>query len=89
MTDRPGAAAAPSAAVQRTVDAFDLACSRFREDSELQALNRAGGGPRRPRRCCSRRCGRLRAAELTDGDVDPTLGSALVALGYDRDFSWG
>ncbi len=28
----------------------------------------------------------VRAAELTDGDVDPTLGSALVALGYDRDF---
>jgi thiamine biosynthesis lipoprotein len=29
----------------------------------------------------------LRAARLTDGDVDPTVGEALVALGYDRDFS--
>ena len=28
----------------------------------------------------------LRAARLTDGDVDPTLGEALIALGYDRDF---
>jgi thiamine biosynthesis lipoprotein len=28
----------------------------------------------------------LRAAELTGGDVDPTLGAALSALGYDRDF---
>jgi thiamine biosynthesis lipoprotein len=28
----------------------------------------------------------LRAARLTDGDVDLTVGSALIALGYDRDF---
>jgi thiamine biosynthesis lipoprotein len=28
----------------------------------------------------------LAAAELTDGDVDPTVGAALVQLGYDRDF---
>jgi thiamine biosynthesis lipoprotein len=28
----------------------------------------------------------LRAARLTDGDVDPTVGEALIALGYDRDF---
>lgn len=27
----------------------------------------------------------LSAAELTDGDVDPTLGTALADLGYDRD----
>jgi thiamine biosynthesis lipoprotein ApbE len=29
----------------------------------------------------------LRAARLTDGDVDPTVGGALAALGYDRDFA--
>ena len=29
----------------------------------------------------------LRAAELTDGDVDPTVGAALELAGYDRD--WG
>ena len=29
----------------------------------------------------------LRAAALTDGDVDPTVGSALVLAGYDRDWS--
>jgi thiamine biosynthesis lipoprotein len=28
----------------------------------------------------------VRAAELTDGAVDPTLGDRLQALGYDRDF---
>jgi thiamine biosynthesis lipoprotein len=29
----------------------------------------------------------LRAAEQTDGAVDPTVAPALVALGYDRDFA--
>ena len=29
----------------------------------------------------------LRAARLTDGDVDPTIGQALIALGYDRDYA--
>ncbi len=29
----------------------------------------------------------LRAARLTGGDVDPTVGEALIALGYDRDFA--
>src|SRR5439155_8833075 len=29
----------------------------------------------------------LRAARLTDGDVDPTVGAAMNAVGYDRDFS--
>ena len=29
----------------------------------------------------------LRAAELTDGLVDPTVGGALIALGYDRDIA--
>jgi thiamine biosynthesis lipoprotein len=28
----------------------------------------------------------LRAAALTDGDVDPTVGEAVRVLGYDRDF---
>ena len=29
----------------------------------------------------------LRAARITDGDVDPTVAGAMSALGYDRDFS--
>jgi thiamine biosynthesis lipoprotein len=29
----------------------------------------------------------LQAASLTDGDVDPTVGAAMIALGYDRDFA--
>jgi thiamine biosynthesis lipoprotein len=29
----------------------------------------------------------MRAAELTEGDVDPTCGHALISAGYDRDFA--
>jgi len=77
-------------AVQHTVDAFDRACSRFREDSELSALNRAGGRELRVSGLLLEAVSAgLRAAELTDGDVDPTLGEALIALGYDIDFELG
>jgi FAD:protein FMN transferase len=77
-------------AVQRTIASFDEACSRFREDSELSALNAAAGstvavGPV----LLDAVAASLRAAALTDGDVDPTVGAALIALGYDRDFDSG
>jgi thiamine biosynthesis lipoprotein len=79
---------AARAAVQATIDEFDLACSRFREDSELWALNSAAGVPVRVSPLLfEATLAALRAARLTDGDVDPTVGSALVALGYDRDFA--
>jgi thiamine biosynthesis lipoprotein len=75
------------AAVAQTVDEFDLACSRFRPDSELMALNRAVGAATHVSPLLLDALGAaLRAARLTDGDVDPALGDALVALGYDRDF---
>jgi thiamine biosynthesis lipoprotein len=75
------------AAVRREVDELDRACSRFREDSELSALNRNVGaewqvGPLLLESVSVA----LDAARLTDGLVDPTIGSALIALGYDRDF---
>jgi FAD:protein FMN transferase len=74
-------------AVTEIVDAFDLACSRFREDSELSALNGSAGEPARVSPLLLDAVdAALRAAQLTDGDVDPTVGAALIALGYDRDF---
>jgi thiamine biosynthesis lipoprotein len=73
--------------------ALDEACSRFRTDSEIVALDDApAGGPGRagPVRISPLLAGALavalRAARLTDGDVDPTVGGALSAAGYDRDF---
>jgi thiamine biosynthesis lipoprotein len=66
----------------------DAACSRFRDDSELARINVARG---RPVRVSSRFVEAmevaLRAAALTDGLVDPTVGGALVLAGYDRDFA--
>jgi FAD:protein FMN transferase len=68
--------------------AIDLACSRFRPDSELTAVN-ASSGSKRPVSALLAEAIRvaLRAAEATDGDVDPTCGASLIRLGYDRDFA--
>lgn len=78
------------AAVERTVAEIDVACSRFRDDSELAALNRGGGRATRVSALLfDAIAAAVRAAEITEGDVDPTLGNALVALGYDRDFAAG
>lgn len=70
------------------LDQVELACSRFREDSEITALARAHG---KPVEVSALLAGLIRdalsAAEHTDGDVDPTVGAALAACGYDRDFA--
>ncbi|MEU6557586.1 FAD:protein FMN transferase [Streptomyces sp. NPDC046915] len=66
----------------------DAACSRFRTDSELSALAGAAGRPVRVSPLLAEALAvALRAAEATDGAVDPTVGSAMAALGYDRDFT--
>jgi FAD:protein FMN transferase len=75
------------AAVTGVVDEFDRACSRFRPDSELSKLNAAAGEPVRVGPVLLEAVSAaLRAARLTAGDVDPTVGAALIALGYDRTF---
>jgi FAD:protein FMN transferase len=75
-------------AVEGVVADFDLACSRFREDSELSAINGAAGSTVTVSQLLLDAVrGAVRAAQLTDGDVDPTVGRALIALGYDRDFN--
>jgi thiamine biosynthesis lipoprotein len=67
--------------------AVDLACSRFRTDSELTRVNEADGAPTEISPLLATLIGEaLRAARLTAGDVDPTCATALTALGYDRDF---
>jgi thiamine biosynthesis lipoprotein len=68
--------------------AVDLACSRFRDDSEMSALNQADGKPTTVSELFAKAIDvALRAALITDGDVDPTCGRSLVRLGYDRDFA--
>jgi thiamine biosynthesis lipoprotein len=74
-------------AAEHEIRAMDGAASRFGPTSELSRLNHRAG----------RLVGisplllealqlAIRAAALTDGAVDPTLGDRMVALGYDRDF---
>jgi thiamine biosynthesis lipoprotein len=82
--------AIPSArqAVEHELDEMDMAASRFRPDSDLTRLNRADG--RRVQVApllITALTVALRAAQLTDGDVDPTIGRALRLSGYDRDFA--
>jgi thiamine biosynthesis lipoprotein len=68
--------------------AVDLACSRFRPDSELAAAEAvAGRWVQVSPLLADLLAVALRAARRTDGDVDPTVGSALVGLGYDRDLT--
>jgi thiamine biosynthesis lipoprotein len=82
-----GALEAARRLLAEEIAATDAACSRFRPDSELARLNAAGGRtvPVSPRFMEALSVAR-RAAERTDGAVDPTVGAALLALGYDRDF---
>jgi len=72
----------------RLLAAVDLACNRFRSDSELSRLNAADGEPLAiSPTFADLLATALRAAKLTGGDVDPTCGRALSGLGYDRDFA--
>lgn len=74
------------AVVLRELDEIDRACSRFRSDSELSRLNRAGGTQVVGERLCEAIAVALRAAAASGGLVDPTVGRSLRLAGYDRDF---
>ena len=69
------------------IAALDLACSRFRADSELARAERLAGTPVPVSEVLADAVAvALDAAEATDGDLDPTVATRLAALGYDRDF---
>jgi thiamine biosynthesis lipoprotein len=68
--------------------ALDAACSRFRSDSEIRLVERSSGGRAvtiSPLLFDALEVACVIAAQ-TAGIVDPTIGSALIELGYDRDF---
>lgn len=68
------------------LNALDQVASRFRDDSEVSALARADGEAVPVSTLLLETVtAAIRAARLTDGLVDPTVGAALVRLGYDRD----
>jgi FAD:protein FMN transferase len=75
------------AEVRRLFESWDGVFSRFKPESELNRVNETLS----PVVLLSRLFAHvlreaLEAAAATDGLVDPTLGSAIVAAGYDRDF---
>ncbi|MCU1617423.1 MAG: thiamine biosynthesis protein, partial [Frankiales bacterium] len=87
VTD-PAALDEARAVLAADLAAVDLACSRFRSDSELAAVEAVAGTwvEVSPLLADLLDVG-LRAARITDGDVDPTVGAALAGLGYDRDLA--
>jgi FAD:protein FMN transferase len=84
----PAALDAASELLRARLEAVDLACSRFRPDSELAWVNAHAGTAVlvSPLLARSVRVA-LDAARTSDGWVDPTLGSQLRAAGYDRTFA--
>ena len=70
----------------RKLAAVDLACSRFRDDSELATLPSGRPVEISPLLATLIEAA-LSAAQATDGLVSPTLGNALASLGYDRDWN--
>ncbi|MEO6879813.1 MAG: FAD:protein FMN transferase [Mycobacteriaceae bacterium] len=85
---QPGMLTAAHRIVRDHLAAVEKACSRFRGDSEITGLARRLGASTRVSPLLAEFLhAAVRAAELTHGDVDPTVGAALADLGYDRDFS--
>jgi thiamine biosynthesis lipoprotein len=87
VTD-PRALSAALRRVNQLVAEVDLACSRFRDDSEIVALSRTAGETTQlsPLLSAVLRAA-LDAAEQTVGLVDPTIGASMDGAGYDRDLA--
>ena len=78
------------ALVDAELDAVEMAASRFRPDSEICLLASANGTRQPVSGVLADLIGAaLGAARVTDGDVDPTVGCAIVELGYDHSFAAG
>src|SRR5260221_12914333 len=68
--------------LHREIDAIDVACSRFRDDSELSLVNAHAGRPTVVSDLFMQALETaLRAARVTAGAVDPTVGTAIQVLG--------
>jgi thiamine biosynthesis lipoprotein len=88
VVTEPAAAGAARDLIVQELAAIERAASRFRPDSEVCAVYRAGGRPVPVSPLLAEFVATaLSAAAWTGGDVDPTVGGAMVGLGYDRDFT--
>jgi thiamine biosynthesis lipoprotein len=88
VVEDPGHAEVAERLLAAELTAIDMACSRFRDDSELQALHADAGRTVVVSpllfEALSVAC---ETAERTGGAVDPTVGNAIAALGYDADLA--
>jgi thiamine biosynthesis lipoprotein len=88
VVDDPTALDVAERTVRDLLDEVDRACSRFRDDSELSRLRgQLSRGVEVSPLLATLVASAIQAADLSGGDVDPTLGNELHALGYDRDFA--
>jgi FAD:protein FMN transferase len=86
VVEDPGAADTAQRELAAELEAFDATCSRFRDDSELQRVHDGSGRPVRVSALLYLAFEvAVTAAARTGGAVDPTVGNALAALGYDAD----
>jgi thiamine biosynthesis lipoprotein len=83
-----GSAARARAAVEKVLDEVDRTYSRFRADSELARLNARPNETIGVSALLAQAIDTaLRAAWLSDGLVDPTVGRHMRLIGYDDDFA--
>ncbi|KQU69410.1 FAD:protein FMN transferase [Phycicoccus sp. Root101] len=89
IVTRPETLGAAIAIARDHLGDLDAAVSRFRPDSEVSSLARRRDGAHAhvsPVFAASLAAA-LRTARLTDGLVDPTVGAAVIASGYDADLA--
>jgi thiamine biosynthesis lipoprotein len=85
VVTHPGVLSAARELVDSYLARVDDAANRFRDDSEIRRLGQRSGVVTLSPTLTHLLEQALAAAELTDGDVDPTVGTAMRRLGYDRD----
>ncbi|HET6738699.1 MAG TPA: FAD:protein FMN transferase [Kribbella sp.] len=84
--DDPAVLGAACGELKALMDRVDKAASRFRSDSELSIVNhRAGALVPVSRLLVELVDVSLVAAQVSGGAVDPTVGPAVIAAGYDAD----
>jgi FAD:protein FMN transferase len=82
----PSRAESAERTLRTELESIDLACSRFRSDSELEMVHaHAGAAVRVSSLLFDALAVSYDVAERTRGAVDPTVGNAIAALGYDQD----
>ena len=91
IATRPETLGAAISIARDLLSELDAAVSRFRPDSEVSALARQRGARDATALVspvfAASLAAALRTARLTDGLVDPTVGGAVIASGYDADLA--